>query len=145
MSAAFDRPAAAGAGDRAEALNRPSVAAGLDAQGWTVLPGLYGEGGRFRSRVVMARHGFGRGEYQYFAYPLPDQCTLLALGGVPGAAASAEQLLARRGARLQEAGDWLPALFNDGSRYLLRRLSAEEEEGGALLAMQLDLAMDLLN
>ena len=66
------------------ALDWPSTAAGLDAQGWAVLPGLltlkeceqvaglYDQGDRFRSRVVMARHGFGRGEYQYFAYPLPD-------------------------------------------------------------------------
>jgi hypothetical protein len=60
-----------------------AVAADLDAQGWAVLPGLldresseavadlYDAEAPFRSRIVMARHGFGRGEYKYFAYPLP--------------------------------------------------------------------------
>jgi uncharacterized protein len=36
------------------------------------LRGLYVEGGHFRSRIDMTRYRFGRGEYQYFAYPLPD-------------------------------------------------------------------------
>ncbi|ODT46629.1 MAG: proline hydroxylase [Methylobacterium sp. SCN 67-24] len=43
----------------------------LDAEACAALRGLYGEPARFRSRIVMARHGFGRGEYQYFAHPLP--------------------------------------------------------------------------
>ena len=55
----------------------------LDSAGYAVIPGLlgpgacrayvdgYGEAARYRSRVVMERHGYGRGEYQYFSYPLP--------------------------------------------------------------------------
>jgi hypothetical protein len=35
----------------------------------------YEDGERFRSRIVMARHGFGRGEYQYYAHPLPQIVT----------------------------------------------------------------------
>ena len=60
------------------------VSQDLDAQGSAViegilspdechaLAGLYSKDDIFRSRVVMERHGFGRGEYKYFSYPLPD-------------------------------------------------------------------------
>jgi hypothetical protein len=66
-----------------EATDWTRVSADLDAQGWAILPrlltdqecdataGLYALPEGFRSQVVMARHGFGRGEYRYFSYPLP--------------------------------------------------------------------------
>ena len=47
------------------------------------LAGLYDQDGLFRSRVVMGRHGFGRGEYKYFSYPLPDIVAGLRIAAYP--------------------------------------------------------------
>jgi hypothetical protein len=69
---------------RVDAIDWAQAASDLDAQGCAVLKeifsaeecralaALYPDDNRFRSRVVMGRHGFGRGEYKYFAHPLPD-------------------------------------------------------------------------
>lgn len=43
----------------------------LAAETCDALSGLYNDNARFRSRVAMAHHGYGQGEYKYFAYPLP--------------------------------------------------------------------------
>jgi hypothetical protein len=68
---------------RVEAQDWQRVEHELDTAGCAVLPALltahecaalaaaYEDDARYRSRVVMARHGFGRGEYRYYAYPLP--------------------------------------------------------------------------
>ncbi len=68
---------------RIAAFDWQRIAASLDQDGYAVLHGLltphecaslaacYADDLLFRSKVVMARHGFGRGEYKYFAYPLP--------------------------------------------------------------------------
>jgi len=69
---------------RLAGLDWTAIAADLDAHGAALIPGLldaptcaavagwYGEDRLFRSTVIMARHGFGRGEYRYFANPLPE-------------------------------------------------------------------------
>ena len=70
---------------RVASLDWMSISAELDGHGCAVIGPLltswpvqrhsaasYATDGIFRSRVVMARHGFGRGEYQYFSYPLPS-------------------------------------------------------------------------
>ncbi|MDI1331417.1 2OG-Fe(II) oxygenase [Pseudomonas sp.] len=44
----------------------------LSAQACNDVSALYTQSAPFRSQVIMARHGFGRGEYKYFNYPLPD-------------------------------------------------------------------------
>lgn len=68
---------------RIDSLDWSAIEQDLDAQGCASIPGLitgqecdelvamYEHDGLFRSRVAMSRHGFGRGEYQYFSYPLP--------------------------------------------------------------------------
>jgi hypothetical protein len=87
MNARADKAiASASAGEiaqRVDAADWARVSQELDARGSATIAGLltaaecesvatlYGVDEMFRSRVAMARHGFGRGEYKYFAYPLP--------------------------------------------------------------------------
>ena len=64
-------------------LDWGAITTHLDAYGYALMPSLfttrecrsrialYEQDGMFRSRALVARHGFGRGEYRYFDYPLP--------------------------------------------------------------------------
>ena len=70
--------------ERVALLDWDEIGAALDARGCATtgalltpaecseLAACYPEDALFRSRIVMARHGFGQGEYKYFSYPLPD-------------------------------------------------------------------------
>ena len=100
-----------------DAIDWSSTAAALDAQGWAVLPqvmgrqaceelaALYDAPDRFRSQVIMARHGFGRGEYRYFAYPLPDRVAALRTRLYPPLARIANAWHARMGIERRFPGD----------------------------------------
>lgn len=75
--------------ERVPALDWSRIGGDLDAYGCAALPALlapeecaglsamYDDESRFRSRITMARRGFGRGEYQYFRYPLPQPVAAL--------------------------------------------------------------------
>ena len=105
-----------------DTIDWTSAADALDAQGWAMLPGLldsaacrevaalYDDPQRFRSQVIMARHGFGRGEYRYFAYPLPDPVQALRTRLYPPLAAIANRWQVRMGLERRfpaTHADWL--------------------------------------
>jgi hypothetical protein len=83
-SAHARKPEANDIADRIAALDWTRIGGELDAHGCAAtgvllsadesaaLSSRYDEDDIYRSRVIMARHGFGRGEYKYFSYPLPD-------------------------------------------------------------------------
>jgi hypothetical protein len=89
--------------ERIAALDWTGIAAALDAQGCATTGGLltpaecaalaraYTLDRLFRSRVIMGRHGFGRGEYKYFAYPLPEPIAALRTALYPALAAIANR------------------------------------------------------
>ena len=122
---------------RLAALDWPAIGASLDARGHATtgpllgadecagLVALYGQAERFRSRVTMQRHGFGRGEYQYFAYPLPPLVEALRQAAYPRLAKVAHRwngLLGRDAA--------LPATLDE---YLARCHAAGQARPTALL------------
>lgn len=94
---------------RLTALDGDALAAALDADGFARtgplltaaecagLRAVWSEGGRFRSHVDMARHGFGQGAYRYFANPLPDAVATLRAGLYPALAGVANRWRAALG------------------------------------------------
>jgi uncharacterized protein len=106
-----------GAVERIAAADWPAVAAALDAEGYATLPllhanecrnlaALYADDDAFRRRVIMQHHAYGRGEYQYFRYPLPGLVAALRREIYPHLAPIAESW---RG-RLREIGSFPPVL-----------------------------------
>ncbi len=111
-------------GELARSIDWDAAGKSLDARGFAVLPQLlareqcravaemYPDDGRFRSHIHMARHGFGRGEYKYFAYPLPEPIAQLRTTLYPPLAAIANRWQAAMGAEEH---------FPDGHAEFLKR------------------------
>jgi hypothetical protein len=102
---------------RITALDWPRIAADLDDHGCAIVPsmlepgdcaalaGAYARDEGFRKRIVMAQHGFGRGEYKYFAYPLPDVIAELRTALYPPLAAIANRWNEAMGIPVRFPGD----------------------------------------
>jgi uncharacterized protein len=115
------------------------VAKDLDAQGCAVierlipaaecdqLAGLYARDDVFRDRIVMARHGFGSGEYKYFRYPLPEAVARMRAALYPRLAPVANRW-----------HDWLgvKARFPDRHAQFLRRCHAAGQRRPTPLLLQ---------
>lgn len=116
---------------RLAALDWDAIAAALDRDGWAVLPALlggdecdalaalYAEEAGFRSHVHMARHGFGRGEYRYFAYPLPPLVSGLRAALYPRLVAIANRWHERMGMAVRfpaEHAEFLARCHDAGQR-----------------------------
>ncbi len=98
---------------RVDAVDWAKVHAGLDGQGWAVVPELlthaeadsiaclYDRDNGFRSQVIMARHGFGRGQYKYFSYPLPPLIQALRTAAYPHLAPIANRWHERTGSAVR--------------------------------------------
>src|ERR1043166_8531983 len=94
---------------RLAAIDWGGAARALDDRGFAQLEGLlsaeecreiagwYEDAGRYRSTIVMTRHGFGEGEYKYFAYPLPSIVASLRQGAYPHLAGVANRWAAMLG------------------------------------------------
>lgn len=87
----------------------------LSTETCAALAALYTDDTRFRSTVTMARHGFGKGEYRYFAYPLPDAVQALRTALYPPLARIANEWSERLG---------LPDIWPEGHAALLDRCHA---------------------
>jgi len=115
------------------------IGAELDAQGSAVLEHLispdecdelaaaYPDDALFRSRVVMARHGFGRGEYKYFSYPLPGVIARLRTELYPHLAAIANRWNETMG---------VDARFPDELRKFIKRCHAAGQRRPTPLLLQ---------
>ncbi|HVV39967.1 MAG TPA: 2OG-Fe(II) oxygenase [Nitrobacter sp.] len=102
---------------RVAALDWNQVGNDLDAQGCAVLSsllsadecealaGLYDDDAKFRSRIVMSRHGFGRGEYKYLAYPLPEPIASLRSALYPPLSRTANRWNEAMGSAARYPGD----------------------------------------
>ena len=94
---------------RVQGYDWDAVAVALDADGWARLPrllqarecaelrALYDDASRFRSTIDMSRHAYGRGEYRYFAYPLPPLVATLRTSLYPPLAETARSWAERLG------------------------------------------------